>query len=120
MHDVVVVEISDELATGMGERDIARRAWPCAFGAEHAEPLVADAGEQGGSVVHTAVIDDEQLPVRICLAIDGGDGARQEGAAVASRQHDRDEWRGADRGVLDPVHDCSDLQVSMVFVDQLL
>ena len=120
MHDVVVVEISDQLAAGVGERDVAGRADAAALAAKAADARVVEAAEQRRGPVDTAVIDDQQLPGTIGLVVHRGDGALQQRAAIARRQHDREQRRGPQRRLPDPIHDRGDLKMPTLLVEQCL
>ena len=68
MHDVIVVEISDQLAAGLGQRDVAGRTHTAALAAKAADARVVDAAEQCWRAIDAAVIDDQQLPAAVRLA----------------------------------------------------
>ncbi len=85
MENVVVVEIGDDLSRSQAERDVTRGAGAEASSPDASYPLVVEGGEKCRRRIDTAIVDHHELPIRISLAHDRGDGAFQPIASIAGR-----------------------------------
>jgi hypothetical protein len=99
IHEVVVVQIGDDLAPRCFERQVASAGLALAAGAHHSQARVIDRGEELSRAIRAAVVDDHQFERAVALCENGGDRALQIGAPVAARNQHRYQrrrlaWRG--------------------------
>ena len=104
MHQIVVVEISDEIAPGRGETDIAGSTNAGAVARQRLAASIRQRGEQGRRPIGAAVVDDDSLPALIGLPLERFDGAGEIGAPIARRHDNGDKRLGGEPNLFDPIH----------------